>query len=133
MKTFTVEGANWVEDYRVDPTLFDNYEDMALEAMTLALEEFMSMPDDPPSSWHPDCKYASNALPKWGSSHPTRGHEDTLRLGWITLAYEKGSKNKPDKGIMAFTHLVLRNAGHHELANEIEVLWVKGKRKKGKK
>ena len=48
MKTFTVEGANWVEDYRVDPTLFDNYEDMALEAMTLSLEEFMSMPDDPP-------------------------------------------------------------------------------------
>ena len=54
MKTFTVEGANWVEDYQVDPTLLDNYEDMALEAMTLALEEFMSMPDDPPSSWHPE-------------------------------------------------------------------------------
>ena len=38
-----------------------------------------------------------------------------------------------DSVIMAFTHLVLRNAGHHELANEIEILWEKGKLKKGKK
>ena len=27
MKTFTVEGFNWAEDYQIDPTLFDNYED----------------------------------------------------------------------------------------------------------
>ena len=41
MKTFTVEGFNWAEDYQIDPTLFDNYEDMAFEAMTQALEEYM--------------------------------------------------------------------------------------------
>ena len=34
MKTFTVQGYNWREDYEVDDSLFDNYEDMAFEAMT---------------------------------------------------------------------------------------------------
>ena len=48
------------------------------------------------------------------------------------MAYEKGCKRKPDKKIAALTELVLRNAGYHEFADEIRVLWEKESLKKGK-
>ena len=129
MKTFTVEGHNWAEDYQVDPTLFDNYEDMAFEAMTQALEEYVGFMSDS-FTWHSGSVDFKNDIKRWGDAHE-KGDEEIVELGWTTIAYEKGCKKKPDKKVAALTEFVLRNAGHHEFANEIRVLWDKETLKKG--
>ena len=126
MKTFTVEGYNWREDYEVDDSLFDNYEDMAFEAMTLALQEYMTFPTDSPV-WHSSCQPIANKLPEWGDAYE-REEGELLDLTWTTMAWEKGNENEPGKKIAALTECVLRNAGHHELADEIRGKWLKARR-----
>lgn len=126
MKTFTVEGYNWREDYEVDDSLFDNYEDMAFEAMTLALQEYMTFPTDSPV-WHSSCQPIVNKLPEWGDAYE-RKEGELLDLTWTTIAWEKGYENEPSKKIAALTDFVLRNAGHQELADEIRVKWLKARR-----
>ena len=116
MKTFTVEGLNWREDFKVDDSLFDSYEDMALEAMTLAVEEILRLPEER-ETW-------TGGLHRWGGSHE-RGHEDELMFGWTTMAWEKGQRGNPDKRIAAFTEYVLRNSGEHKWADTVHKSWEK--------
>jgi hypothetical protein len=123
MKTFTVEGYNWREDYEVDDSLFDNYEDMAFEAMTLALKQYMTFPTEAPV-WHSSCQPIINKLPEWGDAYE-REEGELIELTWTTMAWEKGYENDPGKKIAALTDFVLRNAGHHELADEIRGKWLK--------
>ena len=126
MKTFTVQGYNWREDYEVDDSLFDSYEDMAFEAMTLALEEYMTFPIEAPV-WHSSCKHIGNKCPEWGDAYE-REEGELLDLTWITMAWEKGNENEPGKKIAALTEFVLRNSGHQELADKIRVKWLKARR-----
>ena len=132
MKTFTVEGLNWKENFKVDDSLFDNYEDMAFEAMTVAVEEILSFPKKREawrsSVWHSSCDGTEmEELPRWGDSHE-RGDEDDLMFGWTTVAWEKGHGEDPDKRIAALTELVLRNSGEHEWANLMHESWKKQQR-----
>ena len=127
MKIFSVEGYNWREDYEVDDSLFDSYEDMAFEAMTLALEEYMSFPDGPSPVWHSSCEHIGNKVPEWGDLYQ-REEGEHLQLGWTTMAWEKGYEREPNKKVAALTELVLRNSGHHETANKIRVQWEKLRR-----
>ena len=126
MKTFSVQGYNWREDYEVDDSLFDSYEDMAFEAMTLALQEYMTFPTEAPV-WHSSCQPIINKLPEWGDAYK-REEGELLDLTWITMAWEKGNENEPGKKIAALTEFVLRNSGHHETANKIRVQWEKERR-----
>ena len=131
MRTFTVEGHNWREDFEVDDSVFDNYEDMAFEAMTQAVQVLLALPGDNgnPPVWHSSCQHVDmSELKRWGDAHPTRGHEDDLILEWVTVAWEKGYENDPGKKIAALTDFVLRNAGHHELADEMRGKWLKVRR-----
>jgi hypothetical protein len=128
MKTFTVQGYNWREDYEVDDSLFDSYEDMAFEAMTLALDEYMSFPDGPSPVWHSSCEHVGNEVPEWGDGYKRESGE-SLQLGWTTMAWEKGYEREPNKKVAALTELVLRNSGHHETANKIRVQWEKARRR----
>jgi len=130
MKTFTVEGLNWREDFEVDDSVFDNYEDMAFEAMTQAVQQLLALPDEISDS--PDWDTSSHQgdliiLKCWGDAHPTRGHEEELMFGWVTLAWEKGYENNAEKTIAAFTEYILKNAGENEWAEKMRVSWEKNR------
>ena len=128
MRTFTVEGYNWREDFEVDDSVFDNYEDMAFEAMTQAVQVLLALPGDNgnPPVWHSSCQHVDmSELKRWGDAHPTRGHEDDLMFGWITRAWEEGNENDAEKTIAAITEYVLRNAGEHEWADKMKAGWEK--------
>ena len=125
MRTFTVEGHNWREDFEVDDSVFDNYEDMAFEAMTQAVQAISALLNDDVDSpaWHGSYQHGDiRGLKRWGDAHPTRGHEDDLMFGWITRAWEEGNENDAEKTIAAFTEYVLRNAGEHEWADKMKSL-----------
>ena len=119
MRTFTVEGHNWREDFEVDDSVFDDYEDMAFEAMTQSVQTILALPND---------NGDISELKRWGDAHPTRAHEDELVFGWTTIAWEKGNENDTEKTIGAFTEYVLRNAGENEWAEEVRASWEKQSR-----
>ena len=125
MKIFSVQGNNWREDYEVDDSLFDSYEDMAFEAMTLALEEYMTFPIEAPV-WHSSCQPIINKLPEWGDAYERKKGE-LLDLTWTTIAWEKGYENNAEKTIAAFTEYVLKNAGENEWAEKMRISWEKNK------
>ena len=130
MRTFTVEGLNWREDFEVDDTLFDNYEDMAFEAMTQAFQVLLALPGDNgnPPVWHSSCQHVDmSELKRWGDAHPTRGHEDDLIFEWVTVAWEKGYENNAEKTIAAITEYVLKNAGENEWAEKMRISWKKNR------
>jgi hypothetical protein len=133
MRTFTVEGQNWRGDFEVDDSVFDNYEDMAFEAMTQSVQALFLLPlsgdNDNLPVWHSSCQHVDmSELKRWGEAHPTRAHEDELMYDWITLAWEKGYENDAEKIIGAFTEYILRNAGEHEWAEEVRAAWEKDRR-----
>tara|TARA_Y100000310_G_C20022109_1_gene507866 strand:+ start:217 stop:528 length:312 start_codon:yes stop_codon:yes gene_type:complete len=92
MKTFIVQtNANTLIEVDVDDSLYDKYKDMAVEAMAIAFEKFFSG----------DFVRTSDA-----------------GLAYIVIAYEKDSKDDPNKHIVCLTTHVLRNIGYHDLADE---------------
>ncbi len=91
MKTFTVEGNGWKVDVEIDESNYDKYKDMTSEAMARAIAMFL----------HNDSETGES-------------------LGFIMLAYEKGSENDPNKKVACMTTHVLRNAGYYALAEEAE-------------
>ena len=134
MRTFTVEGLNWREDFEVDDTLFDNYEDMAFEAMTQAVHVLLALPGDNgnPPVWHSSCQHVDmSELKRWGDAHPTRGHEEELMFEWVTVAWEKGCEKEIGKKIVALSEYVLRNAGEHEWADLMRDEWRENRRTGG--
>ena len=122
MRTFTVEGHNWREDFEVDDSVFDNYEDMAFEAMTQSVQTILALPND---------NGDISELQRWGDAHPTRAHEDELVFGWTTIAWEKGCEKEIGKKIAALSEYVLRNAGEHEWADLMRDEWGKNRRTGG--
>ena len=98
MRTFIVEGSNWQTIVDVnEETCGPKYVDLAVEAMTTAVERFL--------------KSRSTAV-------ETIDINEEKSLGLILKAYEKGNENRVDYEVASLTELILRNAGYGRLAEE---------------
>ncbi len=131
MRTFTVEGHNWREDFEVDDSVFDNYEDMAFEAMTQAVQAISALLNDDVDSpaWHGSYQHGDiRGLKCWSNAHSTRRHEDDPTLYWTIVAWEKGCEKEIGKKIAALSEYVLRNAGEHEWADLMRDEWGNNRR-----
>ena len=93
MKTFTVEGLHWSKDVEIDDDVFNQEGDMGFEAMTQAIESFMSGDYEEEFTGEP-------------------------ALGLFMVAYERGKGHLELERNMALTEYVLFNAGYHELASQ---------------
>ena len=94
MKTFIVKGQNWHSRVKIPKGKFDKYGDAAFEAMTQGIEKFFN------------------------DEHEVDDYARHAGLGWVTLAYEEGCEDDPEKQIASLTEYALINAGYHKLAAE---------------
>lgn len=93
MKTFIVQtDKDTFFEVDIDETLYEQYKDMAAEAMALAFESFF----------------------KGDRPHDRAG------LSLIVMAWEEDSEGDPNKQIIASCPDVLRNVGYPALADECQ-------------
>ena len=84
---FIVSGEDWSLDVEVEADSFDTYAEIAFEAMSRAVDQICNEPG-----------------------------VGEYCFGPVMIAYEKGYENDLDKRIVILTEYVLRNSGHHDVA-----------------
>lgn len=91
---FTVQGTNWTKEIDIEDDFSDKYKEKAFEAMSRAVDEITVASDDQEQ----ECG------------------EGQYGFGPIMMAWEKDKANNPDLQIATLTEHVLRNCGHHAIA-----------------
>lgn len=87
---FTVKGANWKKDIDVEDEFSEKYKEKAFEAMSRAVDEI--------------------------TTPLAEEEEEEFGFGPVLFAFEKGSEKDADRHILTLTEHVLRNCGHHAVA-----------------
>ena len=93
MKAFIVEGHNWQQQIKVNNTLFDNYSDMAIEAMTQSIERINN-------------EKAENLMEEHA------GEFFEVRATMVAWGESEGSEK-----IVHLTEKIFGNAGWHSIAD----------------
>tara|TARA_R100000808_G_C2153235_1_gene163292 strand:- start:1975 stop:2310 length:336 start_codon:yes stop_codon:yes gene_type:complete len=99
---FIVECGNWFTFIEVDKNCFERNDDMALEAMTKALENFLD-------GNHDDINLESPSFDSDG--------DEELNLGPFVTAFPKDDRANSK---LCLVEYVLINAGRHDLAKIIK-------------
>jgi len=88
---FTVRGANWSKDVEIENDFSNKYKEKAFEAMSRAVDKITNVDE----SEYEEMEYG---------------------FGPVLFAFEKGFEEDADKQIVTLTEHVLRNCGHHAVA-----------------
>jgi len=94
MKTFSVKGNGWHTLVEVDDALFEKYSDMACEATTRAIEMLFN--------------------------NEIELESDEAGIGLVLVAVEEGRENDPNYEYVILAEHALRNAGFHNLADNLK-------------
>ena len=102
---FIVECGNWFTFVEIDKSCFEKNDDMALEAMTKALEDFLDGNHD----------NINLEFPSVDSDE-----EEELNLGPFVTAFPKGDRTHSK---LCLVEYVLINSGRHDLAKIIKKVY----------